>query len=122
MSNSDFKHLCDTILRLNGEVSAISRKYAIESDDSLLETVERNIDGWRQRALKAEEEVSRLTSAHNHQKDMAHLMLREAERSGREAHFFRETLEWLNAWIGDKSESECSAKIQEALAKKFSPL
>jgi hypothetical protein len=48
------------IAELEAERSDIMQRWAIESDESLTECVERNIDGWRTRCEKAEAEVARL--------------------------------------------------------------
>lgn len=40
--------------QMRAERDEIMRQFAIESDESLTECVVRNIDGWKQRALKAE--------------------------------------------------------------------
>lgn len=45
------------------EAAEIRRKWGIESDESLTECVERNIEGWKQRALKAEQRVAELEAA-----------------------------------------------------------
>ena len=44
------------------EREQLMAKWAIESDESLTECVERNIDGWKKRCLKAEKERDRLNA------------------------------------------------------------
>lgn len=46
-----------------GERNTLLAKWGIESDESLTECVERNIDGWKQRALKAEARIAELEAA-----------------------------------------------------------
>lgn len=56
-----------TLLRMLDEAAAerktLMARWAIETDESLTECVERNIDGWKQRALKAEAREARLREA-----------------------------------------------------------
>lgn len=46
------------IAELEAEHDAIMRKWSIETDESLTECVERNIDGWKQRCWRSEAELT----------------------------------------------------------------
>ncbi len=61
--------LLDALQLLHSTHTSILSYWGIESDDDLTECVARNIDGWKQRALKAEALLESLTQNPNPRKD-----------------------------------------------------
>lgn len=89
------------IERIELERDDLMRKWGIETDESLTECVERNIDGWKPRALKAESELDEARG----QLDACETHLRQVQRSADESAAEVERLRpnaeryaWLRDW------------------------
>lgn len=105
-THADRSALLAEVDRLRAERDVIMREWAIETDESLTECVVRNIDGWRQRAEKAEADAAALRSAAREYLETLGGAMKTGKfqmgGSAEMAHFVRQAMQKLDSLVFDR--------------------